>query len=136
MYFQCWFFIRQINEWNKNSSLFQRINNAFRLVYYDLAIKIMDQKTQVIPCYAGISNAHMSPYGDIWPCCTLGYEMSMGNIRDYNYDFGSLWNSSDAKKIRKYIKEKKCYCPLANQTYSNILMNMLSLVKVLKKSQT
>ena len=125
-------FIRQIQKMNKKASFFQRINNAFRLVYYQIAIRVMEKNTQVIPCYAGISNAHMNAYGDVWPCCTLGYEMSMGNIRDYNYDFRLLWNGTDAKKIRKHIKDKKCYCPLANQTYSNILMHLLSLTKVIR----
>ena len=125
-------FVRQVKGGKKNSTFFQKINNAFRMVYYNLAIQTMEQKIQIIPCYAGITNAHMSPYGDIWPCCTMGYDMSMGNLRDYNYDFKSLWNSRHAQKIRKYIKEKNCYCPLANQTYSNILMHVPSLTKVIK----
>ncbi|MGD9158108.1 MAG: radical SAM protein [Desulfobacteraceae bacterium] len=125
-------FIRQIQEKKHELPFFQRINNAFRMVYYRIAIRVMEENRQVIPCYAGISNAHMSPYGDIWPCCTLGYNMSMGNLRDYNYNFNLLWSSSDARKVRKYIKDKKCCCPLANQTYSNILMHLPSLAKVIK----
>lgn len=125
-------FVRQLQEKKDNLPFFQRINNAFRLVYYRIAIRVMEENTQVIPCYAGISNVHMSPYGDIWPCCTLGYEKSMGNIRDFDYDFKSLWDSPGAKKIRKYVKDKKCCCPLANQTYSNILMHMPSLARVMK----
>ncbi|HJX34981.1 MAG TPA: radical SAM protein, partial [Desulfatiglandales bacterium] len=80
-------FLRQARASRKDRPFFQRLNNAFRLVYYALAVRIMQEKRQVIACYAGISNAHMSPYGDIWPCCTLGYEMSMGNVRRYDYDF-------------------------------------------------
>ena len=125
-------FVRQIHENKNNLPFFQRINNAFRLVYYRIAIRVMEKNTQVIPCYAGVSNAHMSAYGDIWPCCTLGYEKSMGNVRDYNHDFRKLWNSENARQIRKFIKEKRCYCPLANQTYSNILMHLPSLSKVIK----
>ncbi len=125
-------FVKQIKGNRHTLSFFQRINNAFRMVYYQIAIRIMEKNTQVIPCYAGISNAHMSPYGDIWPCCTLGYEKSMGNLRDFNYDFNSLWNSFDARKIRKYIKNKKCCCPLANQAYSNILMHLPSIAKVMR----
>ena len=125
-------FVRQIHENKNNLPFFQRINNAFRLVYYRIAIRVMEKNTQVIPCYAGVSNAHMSAYGDIWPCCTLGYEKSMGNVRDYNHDFRILWNSENALQIRKFIKEKRCYCPLANQTYSNILMHLPSLSKVIK----
>ncbi len=125
-------FTRQILERKHKISFFQRINNSFRLVYYRIAIRVMEEGRQVIPCYAGISNAHMSPYGDIWPCCTLGYDMSMGNVRNFNYDFKELWCSDNAQKIREYIKEKKCFCPLANQTYSNILMHIPSLARVIK----
>ena len=125
------FFVQQVRQNMKNRKLFQRITNAFRLVYYDLAIRILNEKRQVIPCYAGISNVHMTPYGDIWACCTLGYDKPIGNLRAYNYDFKRLWNSSAAKNLRKYIREGNCNCPMANQTYSNILMHGPSLFRVL-----
>ncbi len=125
-------YIGEIRKGMTGGSLFQRVNNAFRLVYYQIAIRVMEENIQVIPCYAGVSNAHMSPYGDIWPCCTLGYGMSMGNLRSFDYNFISLWNSPDAKSIRRYIRDKKCYCPLANQAYSNILMHLPSLARVIK----
>jgi MoaA/NifB/PqqE/SkfB family radical SAM enzyme len=125
-------FVAQIKQDMKNKVLFQRITNAFRLVYYQLAIRIMKQNRQVIPCYAGISNAHMTPYGDIWPCCTLGYEKSMGNLRNFDYDFKKLWKNEEAGHVRKYIFAKNCACPLANQAYSNILMHPKSLFRVLK----
>ena len=127
------FFVGQIKANMKNKIFFHRITNAFRLEYYSLAIKILNESRQVIPCYAGISNAHMTPYGDIWACCTLGYEKSMGNLRDHNYDFKNLWNSEKARKVRNYIHGKNCYCPMANQMYSNILMHPASLARVLYK---
>jgi MoaA/NifB/PqqE/SkfB family radical SAM enzyme len=127
------FFVRQIRENMKSRLLFQRITNAFRLVYYALAIRILKENSQVIPCYAGISNVHMTPYGDIWACCTLGYDKPMGNLRDYNYDFKTLWNSSGAQEVRAYIRERNCHCPMANQTYSNMLMHMPSLFRVVRE---
>jgi MoaA/NifB/PqqE/SkfB family radical SAM enzyme len=127
------FFVRQIRENMKSRLLFQRITNAFRLVYYALAIRILKEDSQVIPCYAGISNVHLTPYGDIWACCTLGYDKPMGNLRDYNYDFKTLWNSSGAQEVRAYIRERNCHCPMANQTYSNMLMHMPSLFRVVRE---
>jgi MoaA/NifB/PqqE/SkfB family radical SAM enzyme len=127
------FFVSQIRANMQNKIFFHRITNAFRLEYYNLAIKILNESKQVIPCYAGISNAHMTPYGDIWACCTLGYEKSMGNLRDYNYNFPQLWNSRQAKEVRKYIHDKNCFCPMANQMYSNILLHPTSLIRVLYK---
>lgn len=126
------FFVREIKSQIKGKAFFQRITNAFRLVYYDLAIRIMTEKKQVIPCYAGISNAHMTAYGDIWACCTLGYDKSMGNLRNFDFDFKKLWNSKQAFVVRRSIYNKECHCPLANQTYSNILLDPISLSKVLR----
>jgi MoaA/NifB/PqqE/SkfB family radical SAM enzyme len=125
------FFVRQIKSKMKNKLFFHRITNAFRIEYYDLAIRILKQRRQVIPCYAGISNAHLTPYGNVWACCTLGYDKSMGNLQDYGYDFKRLWNSPQAKEVRSYIHAGNCYCPMANQMYSNILMHWPSLARVL-----
>jgi MoaA/NifB/PqqE/SkfB family radical SAM enzyme len=111
--------------------LFHRVTNAFRLVYYQLALEILHQKTQPIPCYAGITNAHLTPYGDVWACCTLGYTRSMGNLKDAGYDFRSVWHSPKADQVRKQIKNKECVCPLANQMYSNLLMDTGSVLKVM-----
>jgi MoaA/NifB/PqqE/SkfB family radical SAM enzyme len=125
-------FISHVKTSMRDRKSFQKTTNAFRLVYYDLAIRILKQKTQVITCYAGISNVHMSPYGDVWACCTLGYEKSMGNIRDYGYDFQTIWNGEQAKKVREYIRKGNCHCPLANQAYSNILLHGPSLLNVIR----
>ena len=127
------FFVQQIRHHMKNRNMFQRITNAFRLVYYDLAIRILKEKRQVIPCYAGLSNVHLTPYGDIWACCTLGYDKPMGNLRDYHYDFKALWRSSAARNVRTYIREGHCNCPMANQTYSNMLMHGPSLFQVVRE---
>lgn len=126
------YFVHQIKANMRKRLFFHRITSAFRLVYYALAIRILREKRQVIPCYAGISNAHLSPYGDIWACCTLGYDKSMGNLRDHNYDFKAIWNSQDAKEIRTDIRNGACHCPLANQAYSNILLHGPSLLKVVR----
>ena len=127
------YFTQQIRRSMKNHHFFHKITNAFRLVYYDTAIRILEQRRQVIPCYAGISNAHLSPYGDIWACCTLGYDKSIGNLREFDYHFPSLWNSQQAKDVRAYIRKGNCHCPLANQTYSNLLLHGPSLLKVFQE---
>ena len=106
-----------------------RTTEAMRVVYYDIAGKILEEKRQVIPCYAGVSNVHINYDGGVWPCCVLGYEKEMGNLREYGYDFKKLWYSKDAQEVRKYIKGKNCACPLANQAYSNELLHLPTLVK-------
>lgn len=127
-------FARKVEENIGKKKKLARTTEAMRVVYYDIAGKVLEEKRQVIPCYAGVSNVHINYDGGVWPCCVLGYEKEMGNLRDYNYDFQKLWHSEEAENVRKYIKAKKCACPLANQAYSNELLHLPSLCKAGVKS--
>ena len=122
-------FARKVEDNIGKKKRLARTTEAMRVVYYDLAGKILEEKRQVIPCYAGVSNVHINYDGGVWPCCVLGYDKQMGNLREYNYDFQKLWHSKEAEEVRKYIKDKNCACPLANQAYSNELMHFPTLVK-------
>ena len=126
------FFSEEIRKDMKKKKSLVRIMQAFRLVYYELAVRTMREKRQVIPCYGGIASVHLNAYGDVWPCCILGYEKSMGNLRDYGYDFMKVWRSKQADGVRKYIKQKNCYCPLANISYTNMLCNPRYMLKVIR----
>jgi len=105
------------------------LTEALRLTYYDLAIRILRERRQVIPCYAGISNVHINYDGEVWPCCVLGYTKPMGFLREADYDFQQVWQSPQAQQVRRYIRNGYCACPLANQAYSNILCSFLYLAK-------
>ena len=109
-----------------------KMTESFRLVYYDLAVRILREQRQVIPCYAGISNVHINYDGEVWPCCVLGYEQPLGFLREQNYDFKKIWHSDTANKVRKYVYDGNCACPLANQAYSNILCNSKYILKVIQ----
>lgn len=122
-------FARKVEDNIGKKKKLARTTEAMRVVYYDIAGKILAEKRQVIPCYAGVSNVHINYDGGVWPCCVLGYEKEMGNLRDYNYDFQKLWHSKKAEEVRNYIKRKNCACPLANQAYSNELLHLPTLVK-------
>jgi MoaA/NifB/PqqE/SkfB family radical SAM enzyme len=101
---------------------------AFRIEYYDLVKRILREKRQVIPCYAGVASAHIAPDGDVWMCCVQAEPV--GNLRDCNYDFREIWFSDKAKKMRRKIKTGQCHCPLANASYTNILQHPGSLFRV------
>jgi MoaA/NifB/PqqE/SkfB family radical SAM enzyme len=116
----------------KSRRSISKYTEASRLVYYDYVVRILKEERQVLPCYAGLSNFHMDPWGDVWPCCILGNNHSMGNARDFDCDFKKLWNSERANKVREFIKEGRCYCPMANQSYSNMLCNTMAMVKIAK----
>jgi len=126
------YFSNEIRKDLKSKSKLSRHTQSFRLIYYDNVIRTLREKRQVLPCYAGISNVHINPYGEVWACCILGYDKPMGDLREVNFDFKRVWHSKQAEDVRRYIKDGNCYCPLANQAYSNILCDGRSMVKVFK----
>ena len=54
----------------------------------------------------------------------------MGNLRDHDYDFGSVWRTAKAGQLSRSIKAGECYCPLANASYTNMLMHGPTVRKV------
>ena len=105
-----------------------RITEAFRVEYYQLVKEILAQETQVIPCFAGWASAQIYANGEVWPCCVRAD--SMANLREVGYDFKRVWFSEEAERIRDSIRAKECHCPLANASYTNLLMDPKTLVKV------
>jgi MoaA/NifB/PqqE/SkfB family radical SAM enzyme len=105
-----------------------RVTQAFRLEYYRLARRTLRQRRQIIPCYAGWASCHVTPDGDVWPCCIRGE--SAGNLREEGYDFPAIWYGEKMNALRVSIKNGECACPLANASYTNILISPSSLARV------
>ena len=105
-----------------------RLVESLRLEYYELAAQILEQKTQVIDCYAGWASAHLAPDGNVWGCCTRAE--SLGNVRDYDYDFRTVWFGPNADVFRDSVRKHECQCPLANASYTNLLLDAPSLARV------
>jgi MoaA/NifB/PqqE/SkfB family radical SAM enzyme len=99
------------------------LTQAMRHHYYEITRRWIRDRKQVIPCYGGISNAHISAYGELWPCAILSDRRSLGNLKEANYDFWKVWHSERAGEVRAGIKRGECDCPLANQAYANILLS-------------
>ena len=58
-------------------------------------------------CRAGINLGVLEPKGDVRLCELLE---SVGNVKDFDYDFGALWHSERASKQRKWITDSRCSC--------------------------
>src|SRR5438477_5581703 len=104
------------------------VTQAFRRRYYELVKRTLREQRQVIPCMAGVASAQIAPNGDVWTCCVRA--QSMGNLREHDYDFGSVWRTGKANELRRSIKAGECYCPLANAAYTNMLTHAPTVTKV------
>lgn len=105
-----------------------KITEAFRIEYYKLVKRILDEQDQVIACYAGWASAQIYADGTVWPCCVRAD--NLGNLRDYDYDFGKIWFGEKIKEVRQSIVAKECHCPLANASYTNLLHDELSMARI------
>jgi len=113
---------------NRSAHPVARLVESLRLEYYDLAARILEEKRQVIDCYAGWASAHLAPDGHVWGCCVRAE--SLGNVRDYGYDFCRVWFGPQADAFRASVRNYECACPLANASYTNLLLDARSLVRV------
>ncbi|PIE80012.1 MAG: radical SAM protein [Chloroflexi bacterium] len=113
---------------SKQYSGVSRITEAFRVEYYKLVKRVLEEQDQVIGCYAGWASAQIYADGTVWPCCVRAD--NLGNLRDYNYDFKEIWFGDKIKEVRRSILAKECYCPLANASYTNMLMDVSTAARV------
>jgi MoaA/NifB/PqqE/SkfB family radical SAM enzyme len=105
-----------------------KITEAFRVEYYKLVKRILDEKDQVVSCYAGWASAQIYADGTVWPCCIRAD--NLGNLRDHDYDFREIWFGETIQEVRRSIAAKECYCPLANASYTNMLHDIPTLSRV------
>jgi len=120
--------LRNVIRDNRSSHPVARLVESLRLEYYELAARILEEKRQVIDCYAGWASAHLAPDGNVWGCCTRAE--SVGNVREHGYDFRTVWNGTRADAFRASVRAHECACPLANASYTNLLLDPRSLVRV------
>ena len=118
----------------KRSRNLAGITQAFRGQYYQLTERILREQRQVIPCHAGWASCQIAPDGDIWSCCVRAEPV--GNLRQVNYDFKKIWFSPAADTLRGSIKRGECACPMANASYTNMLLHPPTLARVLKSLMT
>ncbi|MFH1787892.1 MAG: radical SAM protein [Candidatus Altiarchaeota archaeon] len=105
-----------------------KLVRTLRGEYYDLVVKTLRQKRQIIPCYAGFYSAQIAPDGNVWACCIRADPL--GNLREVDYDFKKIWWGEKARSMRKSIKRGECFCPLANASYTNMLCNPGKILKI------
>lgn len=106
-----------------------RVTQAFRAEYYQLAKRILCERRQVIPCYAGWASGHIAPNGDIWSCCIRAEPV--GNLREHDYDLRPIWFGERMAALRKSIYDGECACPMANASYANMLFHPPTVARVI-----
>ena len=66
-------------------------------------------ENRFLKCEMGTEACFIDPSGDVLPCNGMNCKMPMGNIREQT--FADIWNSEQAKKVRKAVAicDKECW---------------------------
>lgn len=107
-----------------------RFTQAFRAHYYQLARRVLEEQTQVIPCQSGWASGHIAPNGDVWSCCIRAEPV--GNLRQMGYDLRAIWfeRGGPMQRLRQRIAAKECACPMANASYTNMLLHPPTIARI------
>lgn len=89
----------------------------------------------ILPCLAGRSMITLDARGEVYPCEMLEQlapradpgagipSWSMGSLRESGYETAKVITSDPARRIRDWIKAKKCFCGFECAAYNNLVFN-------------
>ena len=101
-------------------------HKAMYAYYMKLVMRILKEKRQVIPCRAATLLPVIDEKGNVYHCEILP---PIGNLKDHDFNFKKVWYSDKAKKQRKDIANKKCYCTHYCWQVQNIPLSLPHLLK-------
>jgi MoaA/NifB/PqqE/SkfB family radical SAM enzyme len=102
---------------------------AIDLYMHDLIAKTKETGEPQMTCYAGTAGAVIFDEGTISSCENLE---AIGNLRDFNWNFQSVWNSPQMKARRQKAKNG-CFCTHeSNSYYPSLPFNPKHLIQIKK----
>ncbi|MFA6593818.1 MAG: radical SAM protein [Candidatus Buchananbacteria bacterium] len=101
-------------------------NKLFYVYYHKIALRIMKQKRQILPCRSASFFPVVDAWGNVYNCEMLP---KIGNLRNADYDFKKIWQSAAAKRQRLDIRNKKCWCTHYCYQLPNIIMSPWHLLR-------
>lgn len=128
LFFQIW---NNYSHYGKNlDSWGSRIANRAHRYFLEQYLKTLKEKRMTLPCLAGQAHLVILANGEV-ALCEL--RKPIGNLRNVNFNLDKLWNSSEAEKQRKEIKNFSCYCTHGCNWTDNVFFNLKTYPALLKE---
>lgn len=102
--------------------------SAFRSHYYREALRRLDGPV-THRCFAAYATCAVMPDGEVVSSTERGDPM--GNVREFDLDFGALWRSPRAHAARALVRAAPCGCQSSNVSYPNALLDPRAASRVL-----
>ncbi len=102
---------------------------AIDLYMHDLITKVKETGKKQMTCYAGTAGAVIYDEGTISSCEN---KSEVANLRDFDWNFQSAWNSPQMKQRRKEVADG-CFCTHeSNSYYPSLPFNPKHLIQIKK----
>jgi hypothetical protein len=111
-----------------------KLATAGRIVLNRKVQEIYETGKYQMPCYSANLSGVMYEEGQVYPCELLDKNHMIGNIRDFDLNFRSLWLSRKTKEEVEFIRKTKCFCTHECFNSVNILFNPKFYPELLKLS--
>jgi len=90
-----------------------KIKSWYRAYFNSGLQEYVKGNKRLLPCYAGMLNFFIDPYGDVLSCNGMEekyWKESMGNIREVK-TFNEIWHSEKAEIVRDHVRNcpKNCW---------------------------
>lgn len=105
-----------------NSTIQGRVMNRKNEIVYDKVAQTYLDNKFLSYCQAGSLFGVIEANGDIKPCEIL--DKVVGNLRDFDYNFMSIWDSQSNKINKDWIKDTKCNCSYECAWSFNVLADI------------
>ena len=114
------------NSYSGSAGIFKA---AIDIYMHELIARTEVEKKAQLRCWAGTAGAVIYDEGTISSCENLD---SVGNLRDYNWDFQAFWKTAAMAERRKKVKDG-CYCTHeSNCYYPSLPFNASHLIQIKK----
>lgn len=114
------FEILQTYDYGKGGLMARLLRNYHRYLW-NVSLKTINQKTQVIPCLAGRAHMVLMGNGDVSSCEMLP---PVGNIKEKNWN--DILKSREFNQQKEDIRNKKCHCTHNCAMFDSIVFNPAS----------
>ena len=85
-----------------------RMTNAKNMIVNNIQKETYLDPRYISHCPAGALFGVIGSKGEVYPCEVL--DKQLGNLRDYDMDFMTLWRDKKTQDVKKFIKETHCNC--------------------------
>ncbi len=117
------------------SGFFSRFNCQLAVMMREALIRTVREDRMIVPCLAGSKMAIIEAGGTVRPCEMLhvlypgglpekGLEdFVLGRAHDVDYDIARIIKSEKAERVRRFIRDSRCYCTFECALMNNLVFN-------------